>query len=433
MSGTAMGTKMAPSYANLFMGVLENQMLCTYHHKPLVYFRYIDDIFMIWTEGEESLHDFLKHCNNQNKNILFKQTVSNTSIPFLDVNVTLNNGKLHTDLYSKPTDKHQYLYYTSCHPKHTKTSLPYCLALRLRRICSTEKDFEIRIKEMTQHLLNRGYKKGCIKDAINKAASLSREDALTKRNKPKSIQKVPLVITYNPMLPNIPKILNESQTILHASERCTEVFPNVPLVSYRRARNLSDMLCSRRIAQPVNSTTLQHYIKPHISNNNQCPQCGIILKNDKGLKIHVSSKHNRRQNKPVSPGFWPCQSDNRCNICKQGLFCSEITSTKNDYTHQIKQSNTCKTKNVCYLINCKKCKQQYTGETKLEFHHRMNNHKSDIRTKNKSTGMVRHFSECGIENIQPVILERVRSSDPFIRKAREQLYIERLGTEINAQ
>ena len=69
MSGTAMGTKMAPSYANLFMGVLEKQMLSSYKHKPLVYFRYIDDIFMIWTDGEDSLNDFLAHCNNQNKNI----------------------------------------------------------------------------------------------------------------------------------------------------------------------------------------------------------------------------------------------------------------------------------------------------------------------------------------------------------------------------
>ena len=38
--------------------------------------------------------------------------------------------------------------------------------------------------------------------------------------------------------------------------------------------------------------------------------------------------------------------------------------------------------------------------------------------------MVRHFTNCGVNNIQPVILERVRSSDPFIRKAREQFYIE---------
>ena len=72
MSGTAMGTKMAPSYANLFMGVLEKQMLSSYKHKPLVYFRYIDDIFMIWTDGEDSLNDFLTHCNNQNKNIQFE-------------------------------------------------------------------------------------------------------------------------------------------------------------------------------------------------------------------------------------------------------------------------------------------------------------------------------------------------------------------------
>ena len=88
---------------------------------------------------------------------------------------------------------------------------------------------------------------------------------------------------------------------------------------------------------------------------------------------------------------------------------------------------------MCYLINWKKCSQQYTGETKLEFHLRMNNHKSDVRTDKKSTGMIRHFSNCGVTNIQPTILERVWSSDPFILKARELFYIELLGTDINAQ
>ena len=47
--------------------------------------------------------------------------------------------------------------------------------------------------------------------------------------------------------------------------------------------------------------------------------------------------------------------------------------------------------------------------------------------------MVRHFSECGLENIQPTILGKVRSTDPFIPKAREQFYIALLESEINAQ
>ena len=111
-------------------------MINSYAYKPLVYLRYIDDIFIIWTEGEENLNGFLSHCNQINKNIQFEQVASKEKIRFLDVSVIHNIGKLHIDLYSKPTDKHQYLYSHSCHPKHTKNSLPYCLALRLRRIRS---------------------------------------------------------------------------------------------------------------------------------------------------------------------------------------------------------------------------------------------------------------------------------------------------------
>ena len=124
-----MGTKMAPSYENLFMGVLEDRMINSYAYKPLVYLRYIDDIFMIWTEGEENLNGFLSHCNQINKDIQLEQVASKEKIPFLDVSVIYENGKLHTNLYIKPTDKHQYLYSHSYHPKHTKNSLPYCLLL----------------------------------------------------------------------------------------------------------------------------------------------------------------------------------------------------------------------------------------------------------------------------------------------------------------
>ena len=54
----------------------------------------------------------------------------------------------------------------------------------------------------------------------------------------------------------------------------------------------------------------------------------------------------------------------------------------------------------------------------------MNNHKSDIITSRKSNGTVRHFSKCGVENLKPTVLEKLRSRDPFIRKATEQYYIE---------
>ena len=90
-SGIAMGTKMAPTYANLFMRQLEKKMIASFPHKPLVYFRYIDDIFMIWTEGEDTLNQFLNHCNNFNPSIQFEQTVFNTNVPFLDVNIILEN------------------------------------------------------------------------------------------------------------------------------------------------------------------------------------------------------------------------------------------------------------------------------------------------------------------------------------------------------
>ena len=50
IKGTAMGTPMAPNYANLFMTVFEENMIKDYHRKtgltPFVWYRYIDDEFL---------------------------------------------------------------------------------------------------------------------------------------------------------------------------------------------------------------------------------------------------------------------------------------------------------------------------------------------------------------------------------------------------
>ena len=135
---------------------------------------------------------------------------------------------------------------------------------------------------------------------------------------------MPFVVTYNPKLLSLPKILKESQSILHSSGRCATVFPEVPLVSYRRSRNLSDMLCSRHLApnpttksnRDTDSNISNHHHSnkstdpnkddksDESSNRNECPECGRKFKNPKGLQIHRSSKHNRKQNTPTSAGFW---------------------------------------------------------------------------------------------------------------------------------
>ena len=107
-----------------------------------MWFRYIDDIFFIWTHGEEKLTQFFNHCNTFDPHIKFEPTTSTTNIPFLDVQVINDKGKISADLYTKPTDTQQYLNWTSCHQRHTKTAIPYSLALRLRGICSNDQFFD---------------------------------------------------------------------------------------------------------------------------------------------------------------------------------------------------------------------------------------------------------------------------------------------------
>ena len=50
---------MAPSYANLFTGKLEQSAIENAPFNPYVWWRFIDDIFMVWTEEEDNLQTFL--------------------------------------------------------------------------------------------------------------------------------------------------------------------------------------------------------------------------------------------------------------------------------------------------------------------------------------------------------------------------------------
>ena len=130
--------KMAPAYANLFMGDLEQKILAQSPLKLLVWWRYIDDVFMIWPHGEEKLNEFVSLLNSSHETIKFTHEVSPSKINFLDVTALLHNNIIDTDLQVKSTDTHQHLLSSSCHPNHIKNSITYSPALRIRRICSTD-------------------------------------------------------------------------------------------------------------------------------------------------------------------------------------------------------------------------------------------------------------------------------------------------------
>ena len=132
LHGTAMGTRMAPSYATLLMGKLEREFLQTKDKIPRVWWRYIDDIFAIWEQGEPSLRVFIENINPHRSTIKFTALWSAEEVTFLDTRVCLRDGQIGTDLHVKPTDTHQYLRVDSCHPQHCKSLIPYNQALRLR-------------------------------------------------------------------------------------------------------------------------------------------------------------------------------------------------------------------------------------------------------------------------------------------------------------
>lgn len=190
--GTAMGTKMAP-----FMGRLEEQALNGARIKPYVWWRFLDDIFMIWTGNTDEPKDFIDYLNNLHPTIKFTSDLSKTSVAFLDTTVSINNCKVSTDLYVKPTDTHQYLLSSSCHPYHTKRSIPYNLGLRLRRICSGDTTFRRRCDELSEQL--RGYKQSQVRREITKAQPVTRDQALQpSRSQQKRSLCIPFRVTYNP-------------------------------------------------------------------------------------------------------------------------------------------------------------------------------------------------------------------------------------------
>ena len=99
--------------------------------------RYRDDIFDLWTQGESKLLEFTNYINSLYPTIKFELVYSEESLNVLDLTLHLQNGYIITDTYSKPTDSNLYFPFTTSHPYHCKKAIPYRVAFRVNRNCST--------------------------------------------------------------------------------------------------------------------------------------------------------------------------------------------------------------------------------------------------------------------------------------------------------
>ena len=391
--GTAMGTKMAPAYANLFMGILENKLLQNAGLQPMLWWRYIDDIFLIWTHGNDEWDTFFNYLNSAHPSIKFTATTSQHNLSFLDVNVIIDNNRIHTDLYSKPTDSHNYLSWTSCHPYHCKKGIAYSLALRLKRICSKPIDLRKRLQELYSYLRNCNFPHNIILKGFNQANIIRRSDALKYKNRKEGI-RVPFVISYHPDIKNLPYLIrNKHEDILLRSKRCREIFQNPPVVSYRRPLNLKNYL----VKATLGSTT-------------------------------------RSQNRNMTPGFTKCNNAGTCKIHDSSTASNTFASSVTGKTFNMDQSITCDTKNVIYLITCRKenCMQQYVGQTGRAFNVRAGEHITNTIAKIIHP-VQKHFNskQHNVDHLNILPIEIVSKFQNTYRLERENFWIDLIKPRIN--
>ena len=186
--GTAMGTKMAVAFANVFTAKVETEILNQSALKPLIWNRYIDDIFSLWTLNREEILQFIEQANKQYPTIKFTAEISETETTFLDTNISKgvrfrSNSVLDVRTHFKPTETFQYTHFSSCHPPGVKKGFIKGELLRLLRTNSSKKIFEEQIKNLKSSLRKRGYPENLVQWTLSEVHFENRKLAFLQKSK----------------------------------------------------------------------------------------------------------------------------------------------------------------------------------------------------------------------------------------------------------
>lgn len=395
IQGTAMGTKMAPAYANLFLDTLETRFLDDCTIKPVVWRRYIDDILCIWSGSMDTLNNFLERLNTIHPTIHFTWETSESSITFLDLDLYKGarfraTGKLDTRLHFKSTNRFQYLPYNSAHPKSVMKGLVKGEMQRALRACSDESTLEATKEKLTRHLRQRGYPRKLLHDIASTILHRNRANTLKPPTEgPLPTQPPAFVCDFHEQVDH--KDLREALEPPDPTLR--------PRISYRRKKNLADTLVRARLPG---------------SNLPDRNRQRVTLTSNLGLTGHLCST--------------PCRKTN-CLCCPQMSGKEVVFDSRGLKCHRVSHNTTCDTSRLIYLLQCGKCssRNQYVGQTRRPLKERVAGHRAALAQK-KNMPLYRHLGRAGHTpaDMKFTILELVEDEEELIN--REQHWIRTLDT-----
>ena len=359
IQGTAMGTKMAPAYANIFMAELEEHLLDNYPIKPILWKRYIDDILCIWPGTQSEVQSFINYLNSAHDTIKFTHECSDNSVDFLDITIYKGNRFRNSQLldvkpFFKKTNKFQYLEYSSSHPKQTFKSLIKGELTRLLRACSDANAYEEVNQKIYKAFRDRGYPAWLIKGVQRSVPYANRPNTLLRTiNKDKEYDTF-LSIEYTPDL-DIKKI----QSILKPLQHEVDHVPK-PCLSLRKTKNLRQYLVRAKLKNCTDPTPLNDTIHIPITQDLQGNSAGC-----------------------ATPG---------CKCCRVMSRKNRIISSFNNKIFSTPKFTNCRTTNVIYLLECTKCtkRNQYVGQTQRCMNARLGGHRAASRLK-PNLPLYKHF------------------------------------------
>ena len=379
ISGTAMGTRCAPNYAIIFMAELEEKFLSTLTLKPRIWKRFIDDIFIIWSHGENELQKLLEQLNQFHPTIKFTEEHSEYGIPFLDTFTYIHDSELRTRVYHKPTDNKQYLHYRSCHPLQQKNSIPYSLLVRAKRICTEEKHFITEARMIINKLRDRKYPENILERAVKKIQELSRDQLLTPRTRSED-QRIRYIISFNPSNPDMKNIALQHLHLLGRMRRNPITQDKVQIV-FRKSRNLKELIIT-----------------------------GLVNVKD-----------------PPTYRCSPCRNNNRkgCISCDRILHSNTVT--KKEEIHKLRGYHHCQSENCIYCLICLCCNKKYIGETSQTVNNRLRGHESHIKNyhKHPHNPVAQHFG-INVNNAKDykiIILDQDSDKNRRLRLEEAWIYI----------